>query len=90
MKNYFKPRSALKNIVSIAFNFVVNMVYIMTEATLVEQAKGKELGYSVSHGKLRTRQILLVLVVFIRYYGTEVEMFVFLTIEYETVLFSAP
>ncbi len=29
------------------------MLYIMTEATLVEQAKGKELGYSVRPGKLK-------------------------------------
>jgi len=30
----------------------------------------------------KNRQILLVLTVFIRYYGTKVEMFAFLTIEY--------
>ena len=35
---------------------------------------------------MRNRQILLILMVFICYYGTEVEMFAFLTIEYGTVL----
>ena len=34
------------NFVNFVF-FVVNMIYIMTEATLVEQPKGKELEYRI-------------------------------------------